>query len=177
MARPTSDRELVRAARAGSEPARRALVQAYTPRIQEIARTRARARIPARELARAGELGLLGALERYDPDSVTPFWAYASWWVRHAMVPIDERRVHPGAEDASDHTVRRLTIRIVWTWFKALSDRDQSIVRARNEPGVPRQTFRELGARVGLTAGGVRSAEQRALTHLHLPAAPDRRST
>jgi RNA polymerase sigma factor (sigma-70 family) len=32
-----------------------------------------------------GVVGLLEALERYDPSLGTPFWAYASWWVRQAM--------------------------------------------------------------------------------------------
>jgi DNA-directed RNA polymerase sigma subunit (sigma70/sigma32) len=32
-----------------------------------------------------GVVGLLRALERYDPELETPFWAYASWWVRQAM--------------------------------------------------------------------------------------------
>jgi RNA polymerase sigma factor (sigma-70 family) len=175
---PTSDRELMRAATTGSENARRALIQAFTPRIQEVARTRGpAARIPARELARVGEVGLLRALERYDPESATPFWAYASWWVRHAMAPINERAVRSGAEAAYDQAARRLTIRIVWTWFEGLSDREQTIVRARYEPGAPRQTFRELGARLGLSGEGVRRAEQRAVAKLDLPAAPGRRAT
>jgi RNA polymerase primary sigma factor len=33
----------------------------------------------------AGVVGLLRALERYDPSLGTPFWAYATWWVRQAM--------------------------------------------------------------------------------------------
>jgi RNA polymerase sigma factor (sigma-70 family) len=130
--------------------------------------------MPASELARMGEVGLLRALERYDLESGTRFWAYASWWVRDAMVRIDAPPVHPGAGQASEGAVRRLTVRIVWTWFKSLSDREQTIVRARYEPDAPRQTFRELGARLGLSADGVRRAEQRALTKLHLPAAPHR---
>jgi RNA polymerase primary sigma factor len=32
-----------------------------------------------------GVVGLLRALERYDPELEIPFWAYASWWVRQAM--------------------------------------------------------------------------------------------
>jgi RNA polymerase sigma factor (sigma-70 family) len=162
----------------GSKDARRALIQAFAPRIQELARTRGpAARIPAGELARAGEVGLLRALERYDPESATPFWAYASWWVRHAMAPINERAIWSGAEPAHDEAARRLTIRLVWTWFEGLSDREQAIVRGRYEPGAPRQTFRELGARLGLSGEGVRRAEQRALAKLDLPAAPGRRST
>jgi RNA polymerase sigma factor (sigma-70 family) len=37
------------------------------------------------ELMQEGVVGLLRALERFDPQLGTPFWAYASWWVRQAM--------------------------------------------------------------------------------------------
>jgi RNA polymerase sigma factor (sigma-70 family) len=37
------------------------------------------------ELMQQGIVGLLDALKRYDPALGTPFWAYASWWVRQAM--------------------------------------------------------------------------------------------
>jgi len=37
------------------------------------------------ELMQEGMVGVLRALERFDPALKTPFWAYASWWVRQAM--------------------------------------------------------------------------------------------
>ena len=37
------------------------------------------------ELMQEGVVGLLRALSRYDLEQGTPFWAYASWWVRQAM--------------------------------------------------------------------------------------------
>jgi hypothetical protein len=30
-------------------------------------------------------VGLLRALDRYDPTAGVPFWGYAAWWVRQAM--------------------------------------------------------------------------------------------
>ena len=56
------------------------------PLIGSVARIYAHApRRRSRELMQEGVVGLLRALERYDPDLGTPFWAYASWWVRQAM--------------------------------------------------------------------------------------------
>lgn len=37
------------------------------------------------ELVQEGVVGLLIALERYDPQLGYPFWSYASWWVRRRM--------------------------------------------------------------------------------------------
>ena len=37
------------------------------------------------ELLQAGVVGVLTAVGRFDASMGTPFWAYASWWVRQAM--------------------------------------------------------------------------------------------
>jgi RNA polymerase primary sigma factor len=41
--------------------------------------------VPVIDLFQEGVLGLLRAAERFDWTRGTPFGAYASWWVRHAM--------------------------------------------------------------------------------------------
>jgi PAS domain S-box-containing protein len=80
------DKELVLAARYGPGPARDRLVDAFLPRIEQIARavSTSSATEPS-QLTEQGVAGLLRALDRYDPALNTPFWAYASWWVRQAM--------------------------------------------------------------------------------------------
>ena len=78
-------RELVLAAK--HDRARRGeLVDAFCPLIACVARGYVRWGVIERaELMQQGVVGLLRALERYDPSLGTPFWAYASWWVRQAM--------------------------------------------------------------------------------------------
>jgi RNA polymerase sigma factor (sigma-70 family) len=74
------------AAEAGDEAARRELVEAFLPAIGAIARLyRIGAGVERRELIQEGVVGLLRAVSRYEPRLETPFWAYASWWVRQAM--------------------------------------------------------------------------------------------
>jgi RNA polymerase sigma factor (sigma-70 family) len=51
-------------------------------------------------------VGLLRALERYDPDIGTPFWAYASWWVRQAMQQLVSELTRPVV--LSDRALRQL---------------------------------------------------------------------
>jgi RNA polymerase sigma factor (sigma-70 family) len=83
---PASRRALVAAAQAGAPADREAFVEAFLPLIGSIASRYRNARAVDRaELMQAGVLGLLRALERYDLDLGTPFWAYAQWWVREAM--------------------------------------------------------------------------------------------
>jgi DNA-directed RNA polymerase sigma subunit (sigma70/sigma32) len=89
-----SELRLVRAARAGDEAARAKLLEAAAPLMRSLARAHGTARAGQRELMDAGAVGLLRALERYDTELGTPFWAYASWWVRQAMEQL-------AADDAS----------------------------------------------------------------------------
>jgi RNA polymerase primary sigma factor len=58
------------------------------------------------ELMQEGAVGLLRALERYDPELATPFWAYASWWVRQAMQRLVSELTRPVV--LSDRAMRQL---------------------------------------------------------------------
>jgi RNA polymerase primary sigma factor len=80
------ERRLVLAAAAGDTLAREQLVEQFLPLIGSVARGyRSTAGVDRTELMQEGVVGLLRALSRFDPSMGTPFWAYASWWVRQAM--------------------------------------------------------------------------------------------
>ncbi len=101
------ERRLVLAAKKGAEPCRAELVEAFTPLIASVARAyRNSPSIDRRELMQEGVAGLLDALERYDPSLGTPFWAYASWWVRQAMQQIVAQLTRPIV--LSDRALRQL---------------------------------------------------------------------
>jgi RNA polymerase sigma factor (sigma-70 family) len=77
---------LVDRAREGDVDAREQVVERFMPLIASVARPyRTCAGVERRELMQEGVVGLLRALERYDRELGTPFWTYASWWVRQAM--------------------------------------------------------------------------------------------
>lgn len=80
------ERTLVLAAAGGDVSARERLVLTFMPAIGSVARLyRGSPGVERAELMQEGVVGLLRALERYQPGMGTPFWAYASWWVRQAM--------------------------------------------------------------------------------------------
>lgn len=58
------------------------------------------------ELMQAGVAGLLTAVARYDPTRGTPFWAYASWWVRLSMQQLVAELARPVV--LSDRAARQL---------------------------------------------------------------------
>jgi RNA polymerase primary sigma factor len=80
------ERALVAAAAVGDSVAGSALVEAFLPAISGVAQMYRNVKAVERtELIQEGVVGLLRALKRYDPTLGTPFWGYASWWVRQAM--------------------------------------------------------------------------------------------
>jgi RNA polymerase primary sigma factor len=101
------ERELVIAAEGGDEAASWQLVESFLPAIGRLARRfESRGAVQRAELLQEGVAGLLFAVRRYDPRTETPFWAYASFWVRKAMQDLLAELTRPVA--LSDHAVRGL---------------------------------------------------------------------
>jgi RNA polymerase sigma factor (sigma-70 family) len=97
----------VLAAKAREPDAREALIDAFMPLTASVARIyRGSASVDRVELMQEGVVGLLRALERYDPAHGTPFWAYASWWVRQAMQQVVAELSRPVV--LSDRALRHL---------------------------------------------------------------------
>jgi RNA polymerase sigma factor (sigma-70 family) len=83
---PQRERDLVVAAAVGDPVATADLVEALMPAISGIGRLyRNTPGVDRAELLQEGVVGLLRAVKRYDATLGTPFWAYASWWVRQSM--------------------------------------------------------------------------------------------
>jgi RNA polymerase sigma factor (sigma-70 family) len=101
-----TERKLVRAAKAGGADARAQLVESYMPLIAAAARTYRSGQVQRQELLQEGVVGLLRALEGYDPERGTPFWAYAAWWVRQAMQQLVAELTRPVV--LSDRALRHL---------------------------------------------------------------------
>jgi RNA polymerase sigma factor (sigma-70 family) len=102
------ERRLVEAAQAGDRRAREELVEAFLPLIASVARVyRGSPSITRVELMQEGVVGLLRALERYDPSLGVPFWGYAAWWVRQAMQQLTAELTRPMV--LSDRALRQLS--------------------------------------------------------------------
>jgi RNA polymerase primary sigma factor len=95
------------AAECGDAAACRRLVEVFLPAIAGLARAFQGSGIERRELLQDGVAGLLLAARRYDPALDTPFWAYASFWVRKAMQELVADLTRPVA--LSDRAVRELS--------------------------------------------------------------------
>jgi len=102
-----TERELVVRAQRGDAHARGRLVEALLPLVASVAGAyRGAPGIERPELLQEGVVGLLRALERYDPDRGVPFWGYAAWWVRQAMQQLVAELTRPAV--LSDRALRHL---------------------------------------------------------------------
>jgi RNA polymerase primary sigma factor len=134
----SDERSLLRAAQAHDGPGRTELVEAYLPLIGSVAhRYRGARAVTHSELMQEGIVGLLRAVDRYDPARATPFWAYASFWVRQAMQQLVAELTWPVV--LSDRALRQLArIRDAERRFSQDQGRSPSVA--------------ELGAAAGLEA-------------------------
>ncbi len=140
---PQQERDLVIAAESGDPNASRRLVEAFLPSIARIARHfPAGAGVERSELLQEGVAGLLFAAQRYDAGLGTPFWSYASFWVRKAMQELVANVTRPVA--LSDRAARSLA--------QINAARSEHLKTHRSEP-----TSENLSRTTGLTPAQVES--------------------
>jgi RNA polymerase sigma factor (sigma-70 family) len=138
------ERRLVEAAKGGDRRAREELVEAFLPLIASVARIyRGSQTITRLELLQEGVVGLLRALERYDPELGVPFWGYASWWVRQSMQQLIAELTRPTV--LSDHALRQLSqLKRAHGDFVAANGREPSVNQLADSTGMSQAHVGEM---------------------------------
>ena len=72
-------------ARAGDFAARQAMVEHNLRLVVAMARQQSGRGLPLADLIEEGNVGLMQAIERFEPERGFRFSTYASWWIRQAM--------------------------------------------------------------------------------------------
>jgi RNA polymerase sigma factor (sigma-70 family) len=118
VARAERLEELIRGAREGDDSARARLVELALPRLARWARRYAGRGVALEDLTQDAVVGLLRALERFDPSRGVPFMAWAEIWVRQALQQALAEHARP----------LRLSRHVLWDLHE-LKDRQEALTR------------------------------------------------
>jgi RNA polymerase primary sigma factor len=82
---PEEELDLSRQAKSGDTQARTRLIERNLRLVVSVAKRYRGRGLPFEDLIQEGNLGLIKAAERFDPDRGNRFSTYATWWIRQAI--------------------------------------------------------------------------------------------
>jgi RNA polymerase primary sigma factor len=133
----------VEQARAAQADAKARFVAANLRLVVTVARRYARSHMPFIDLIQEGNLGLMTAVERFDPSRGFRFSTYATWWIRHAV-----------ARAVANHSrTVRLPVHVLDARRKVVRARQRMLARSGRRP-----TVATLAHETGLREGQVQVA-------------------
>src|SRR6266576_447183 len=174
---------LARKVRAGDQEAMQELVKRNLRFVISVAKKYQNRGLPLTDLIGEGNVGLLTAARKFDPDQGVKFISYAVWWIRQAIlaalarqgrtvrVPLnrtaDLSRIVRTAEYLRQTLRREPTPEEIEQALNTLQRRDAKVLRLYfGLDGGGEHTLEEIGGMLGVTRERVRQLRDRALKRL-----------
>lgn len=126
---------LGRAARDGDLAAEQELIRANLKLVVALARRYAASGVPLLDLVQEGNLGLMQAVEAFDPDRGFAFRTFAMWWIRQA---ISRGIVENGGKIPLETSTLTFEVQLqdVWDGFVAHHGRQPTVAELAADLGV-----------------------------------------
>src|SRR5258708_1709249 len=128
------EKELARQIATGVKEARDRMVRANLRLVVNIARAYAGKGLPLQDLIEEGNLGLLRAVEGFDPDMDTRFSTYASYWIKQSI----KRAL---INSAKTIRIPAYMVELLSKWRRATAKLDDELGR----PPTQEEVAKELG--------------------------------
>ena len=125
---------LARSARDGDASAGEQLVRGNLRLVVALARRYAATGVPMLDLIQEGNLGLMEAVESFDPEKGFSFRTYATWWIRQAIA---KAAATPGPAFEA-------RVQATWDRYVAVHGRQPTIDDLATAVGVDREQIADL---------------------------------
>ena len=83
---PEEEKDLAKKAKLGDEEARNKFIEANLKLVISVAKSYFHQGLPVLDIIEEGNLGLIAAVERFDPELGYKFSTYAIWWIRQSIM-------------------------------------------------------------------------------------------
>src|ERR1700755_752596 len=165
----TEEIDLAKKIRAGDQDALQELVKRNLRFVISVAKKYQNRGLPLIDLIGEGNVGLLTAARKFDPDQGVKFISYAVWWIRQAILSAlarQGRTVRVPLNRTADLS-RIIKESEIQQPLPTLPPRDAKVLRLYfGLEGGREHTLEEIGSMLGVTRERVRQLRDRALKRL-----------